>query len=102
MESIHGNISDDAAGDSIESWLRSAFAKAFPGHDFAAVRVLPATDAKFGDFQCNDALKFKKELGVGNPREIAQRVLAAGGKPDFIEKLESAGMRVIARVPAGL
>ncbi|MBR4652070.1 MAG: arginine--tRNA ligase [Kiritimatiellae bacterium] len=90
VESIQ-NISDDAAGGSIESWIRGAFEKAFPGHDFGAVRVLPATDAKFGDFQCNDALKFKRELGVGNPREIAQKVLAAGGTPDFAEKLEIAG-----------
>ena len=76
---------------SIDGWLRGAFEKAYPGHDFSHVRALPATDAKFGDFQCNDALKFKKLLGVNNPREIAQTVLAAGGKPDFIEKLEIAG-----------
>ena len=76
---------------SIENWLKGAFEKAFPGNDFSSVRVLPATDAKFGDFQCNDALKFKKMLGVNNPREIAQKALDAGGKPDFIEKLEIAG-----------
>ena len=74
------------ADASIEDWLRGSFEKAFPGNDFSSVRVLPATDAKFGDFQCNDALKFKKTLGVNNPREIAQKVLDAGGKPDFIEK----------------
>ena len=76
---------------SIEGWIKGAFERAFPGNDFSSVRVLPATDAKFGDFQCNDALKFKKVLGVNNPREIAQKVLDAGGKPDFIEKLEIAG-----------
>ena len=79
------------ADASIEDWLRGSFEKAFPGNDFSSVRVLPATDAKFGDFQCNDALKFKKVLGVNNPREIAQKVLDAAGKPDFIEKLEIAG-----------
>ncbi len=79
------------ADASIGDWMREAFEKAFPGNDFSAVRVLPATDAKFGDFQCNDALKFKKVLGVNNPREIAQKVLDAAGKPDFIEKLEIAG-----------
>ena len=77
--------------DSIEGWLQGAFAKAYPGHDFSAVRVLPVTDPKFGDFQCNDALKFKKALGVGNPREVAQKALDAGGSPDFIDKAEIAG-----------
>ena len=42
--------------------LRSAFEKAFPGNDFSFVRVLPATDSKFGDYQCNDALKVVKVL----------------------------------------
>ena len=76
---------------SIDQWLQAAFSKAYPGNDFSQVRALPATDAKFGDFQCNDALKFKKLLGVNNPREIAEKVIAAGGKSDFIEKLEIAG-----------
>ena len=34
--------------DSIESWIKGAFEKAYPGNDFSSVRVLPATDAKFG------------------------------------------------------
>ena len=36
---------------------RHAFEEAFPGEDFSFVRVVPATDPKFGDYQCNDALK---------------------------------------------
>ncbi len=76
---------------SIDLWLRAAFAKAYGGHDFSQVRALPVTDARFGDFQCNDALKFKKLLGVNNPREIAEAVIAAADKPPFIAKLEVAG-----------
>ena len=53
--------------------LQQAFAKAFPGEDFSFVRVLPCTDSKFGDFQCNDALKCAKLLKLP-PRQIAERV----------------------------
>ena len=76
--------------NSIAEWLQGAFASAFPGNDFSAVAVLPATDPKFGDFQCNDALKFAKVLHLP-PRKIAESVVASAGKPDFIEKLEIAG-----------
>ncbi|MBO6066690.1 MAG: hypothetical protein J6P80_00860, partial [Kiritimatiellae bacterium] len=40
--------------------VQQAFEQAFPGEDFSFVRVLPATDPRFGDFQCNDALKLAK------------------------------------------
>ncbi len=74
----------------IETWMREAFEKAFPGGDFSQVSVLPATDPRFGDFQCNDALKFAKALHMP-PRKIAEAALEAGGKPDFLEKAEIAG-----------
>ena len=50
------------ACDSIEGWLKAGFEAAFPGNDFSNVRALPATDTKFGDFQCNDALAAAKTL----------------------------------------
>ena len=55
--------------------VRAAFEKAFPGVDFAFVRVTPATDPKFGDYQCNDALKAAKSLKMP-PREVAAKVAA--------------------------
>ena len=62
--------------------IRAAFEAAFPGGDFSAVRVVPATDPKFGDYQCNDALKYAKQAGL-KPREAAQRVAdALTGMPD--------------------
>ncbi|MBR1871161.1 MAG: arginine--tRNA ligase [Kiritimatiellae bacterium] len=70
--------------------LKDAFEKAFPGNDFSQLAVLPATDARFGDFQCNDALKFAKTLHLP-PRKIAEAVLAQLGKPEFLEKAEIAG-----------
>ena len=76
--------------NSIADWLKGAFEAAFPGNDFSQVAALPATDPKFGDFQCNDALKFAKALHLP-PRKIAEVVVAAGGRPEFVEKLEIAG-----------
>ncbi len=78
------------SNNSIVEWLQGAFAAAFPGNDFTSVAVLPATDPKFGDYQCNDALKFAKVLHLP-PRKIAESVVASAGTPDFIEKLEIAG-----------
>ena len=77
---------------SIESWLRDGFSAAFPENDFSHVRALPATDAKFGDFQCNDALAAAKTLRQP-PRKIAEAVFAKlkDSQPPFVEKLELAG-----------
>ena len=53
--------------------VRSAFTAAFPGEDFSQVKVVPATDPKFGDYQCNDALKVAKKVGL-KPRDAALKV----------------------------
>ncbi|MBP5285211.1 MAG: arginine--tRNA ligase, partial [Kiritimatiellae bacterium] len=73
----------------LDATVKDAFARAYPGEDFSAVRVLPATDRKFGDYQCNDALKFAKKLRL-NPREVAGKVAAALEGGSF-EKVEVAG-----------
>ncbi len=70
--------------------VQSAFQKAFPGEDFSFVRVLPATDPKFGDYQCNDALKVAKRLHA-NPCEIGAKVAAALAGEATFEKVEVAG-----------
>ena len=69
--------------------IRSAFEKAFPGEDFASVRVVPATDSKFGDYQCNDALKIAKKFRL-NPREAAAKVVENLDRSCF-DKVEIAG-----------
>ena len=77
---------------SIESWLKDGFSAAFPENDFSHVKALPATDAKFGDFQCNDALAAAKTLHQP-PRKIAEAVFAKlkESQPPFVEKVELAG-----------
>ena len=69
--------------------IRSAFEKAFPGEDFASVRVVPATDSRFGDYQCNDALKIAKKFRL-NPREAAAKVVENLDQSCF-DKVEIAG-----------
>ena len=77
---------------SIEDWLKAGFESAFPGNDFSGVRALPATDAKFGDFQCNDALAAARTLHMP-PRKIAEAVFARleADRPPSVAKLELAG-----------
>ncbi len=53
--------------------VRKGFEKAFPGEDFTSVKVVPTTDPRFGDYQCNDALKVAKKVGL-KPRDAAQKV----------------------------
>jgi arginyl-tRNA synthetase len=67
--------------------VSGAFEAAFPGEDFSFVRVVPATDPKFGDYQCNDALKIAKKFKM-NPREVAAKVAA---NIDSSLKVEIAG-----------
>ena len=70
--------------------VKAAFEKAYPGEDFGGVRVLPATDPKFGDYQCSDALKFAKKAHT-NPREVGAKVAEALKGNDVFEKVEIAG-----------
>ena len=59
----------------ITEWLQEGFEKAFPGVELPEIKAVPATDPKFGDYQCNDALKIAKKAGFRNPREAAQKVV---------------------------
>jgi arginyl-tRNA synthetase len=75
----------------LADWLKSAFVAAC-GEEASSlsIRVTPATDTKFGDFQCNDAMPLAK-MFKKPPRAIAEAVVKALPLPAFIEKLEVAG-----------
>ncbi len=64
--------------------VRQAFEKAFPGEDFSAIKVVPATDPRFGDYQCNDALKLAKKVGL-KPRDAAAKVAENIGRELQVE-----------------
>jgi len=74
----------------LDGMLDAAFARAFPGIWTSGARALPATDAKFGDYQCNDALKLAKKAGM-KPREAAEKVAAELAGGDAFSKVEVAG-----------
>jgi arginyl-tRNA synthetase len=52
--------------------------------------IVPATNPKFGDFQCNIALPLAKTLGE-KPRAIAEKIVAAVDLNDMCQPLEIAG-----------
>lgn len=75
---------------SLDEIIQSAFQRAYPGVDFTWVRVVPATDAKFGDYQCNDALKYAK-INKLNPRQVGSDVAEQLKNEKVFEKVEVAG-----------
>ncbi len=75
----------------LAAWLRQVFQAAFgQGYDWSTLRVQPATDPRFGDFQCNDAMQVAKLLRRP-PRAVAEAAMAAGPLPPMLAKAEIAG-----------
>ena len=74
----------------LEKRLHAALLAARPGTHVAAVRVLPAPDAKFGDYQCNALMTLARELKT-NPRQLATEVVAQLNVADLCEPVEIAG-----------
>ncbi len=76
--------------------LKSAFQSEFPsGSELLCSEITQSTQAQFGHYQCNSALKIAKELKK-SPREVAAQIVqhldkgAGDGKP-MLAKLEIAG-----------
>jgi arginyl-tRNA synthetase len=59
------------------------------GQDVPAI-VTAATDAKFGDYQSNNALSLAKQLKA-NPRQLAEKIIAELKIDDICQKPEIAG-----------
>ncbi|MCH9609620.1 MAG: Arginine--tRNA ligase [Chlamydiales bacterium] len=72
----------------VECKLSDALRDAFPSLE-TEVEVTPATQAKFGHYQCNSAMKLAKVAKM-SPREIAMR-WAEGLDREIFEKVEVAG-----------
>ena len=87
----NSSASTDGIESVLVSWLRDGLSAAFG--DAAAnvsLRVSPATDPKFGDYQCNDAMALAKVLHLA-PCAIAQKLVEGRELPPAIEKAEIAG-----------
>ena len=81
-----------STGDStLAQWLQNALVKAFgEAAEGTVLRVNPATDARFGDFQCNDAMGLAKKLHLP-PRAIAQKIVEALDQDNAPATVEIAG-----------
>lgn len=75
----------------IEDKFAKAFTKAFPLHQTSiVVEVTRSTNARFGHYQCNSAMKLTKALNMA-PRDIATKVLAELQDDKDFAKCEIAG-----------
>lgn len=65
---------------------------AFPGADFtlSQAEITQSTQEKFGHYQFNSAMKLAKELQQ-SPRAIAEKIVAAVGSTEMIERCDIAG-----------
>ncbi|ALC49717.1 Aats-arg [Drosophila busckii] len=81
----------------LEKIFAQAIATAYPAYSDVPVLVAPVNNvsAKFGDYQCNNAMglaKQMKEKGISKPpREIAIEILKCCPASPIIEKIEVAG-----------
>ncbi len=76
----------------LTAWMSEAFLKAFPDMQAVDVNagVSPATDEKFGDYQCNAAMGLARHL-KRNPRQIAEQAIQAARPDDLVARCEVAG-----------
>lgn len=81
----------------IKEYFKISFTEAFQNYKIDDIEITVATQAKFGDYQCNSAMKLSKVMQK-NPREIAQQLIdVMQNSPlkldglNIISKLEIAG-----------
>lgn len=76
----------------LSDWMGEAFAVAFPGVDGSGIPldVSPATDERFGDYQCNAAMSLARVLKQ-KPRDIATKLQESLPPSDLVERTEIAG-----------
>jgi arginyl-tRNA synthetase len=77
-----------------EEAIRSAFGAIVEDPKLLEAEVTSSTQAHFGDYQCNSALKLGKALRI-SPREVAEKIISHFGRnldeKEMISKLEIAG-----------
>lgn len=74
--------------------LQSSIESLFPDLSKMKVEVISTNDIKFGDYQTNIAMKLKKQVGIKNPKEIAEKILnkiSSYEDYEILEKIEIAG-----------
>jgi len=74
----------------LDERVAAAMRAAFPDAPDSPAIVMPAQDARFGDYQANGAMALAKRLKA-KPRDVAERILAHLNVADLCEKPEIAG-----------
>ena len=76
----------------LSDWMRAAFQQALPEitEGWGTIGVVATTSAEFGDYQCNHAMGFAKQLKK-NPRQIADTVINKLVPIEAVSKIEIAG-----------
>ncbi|MBI2743818.1 MAG: arginine--tRNA ligase [Chlamydiales bacterium] len=94
MENISSRLKEKI-GAALKSAFASALSSLPDGEQLLTPEVEQSTNAQFGHYQCNNALKLAKALKT-SPREVAQKILShfntklEDGSP-MVEKAEIAG-----------
>lgn len=82
---------DATLRDELAAWMAAGFRAAVPDlPGDAAIPVVPATQAEFGDYQCNAAMGLARRV-KRPPRDLAQAALDAAGEHPAVAKSEIAG-----------
>lgn len=76
--------------DQLRGQFAAALAKLTPKADEYARLVRETQDPKFGDYQANCVMPLRKDLG-GNPRQIADQIVAELPDPSIFSSIEVAG-----------
>ncbi len=81
---------DQTVNQLLADWMREGFRGADPDGDLAGISVVPAVQAGFGDYQCNQAMAIGKRRHQP-PRTVAGAVQAALPAHPAVARLEIAG-----------
>ena len=76
----------------LSDWAKKRMTALYPAADMGGVAldVVPATDEKFGDYQCNACMALAKQLKQP-PRVVAQAVVQGADLPPAVDSVEIAG-----------
>jgi len=74
----------------VQAAIHAAFIQQYPQHTDVTLEITQSTQAKFGDYQCNSAMRLTKILGQP-PREIAAKIAANLENHALFEHVEIAG-----------
>lgn len=82
-------LSQDSYKERLRALVQKTVSKAFPD-EAQNIKIDYPKEESHGDYSCNIAMQIASKLKV-NPREVAEELIKALDRPDYIEKMEVAG-----------